>query len=78
MLIDQCLLSHQRCFSATEAETETHNRKRRRKFENLEHSVLYGMSPSNPSPQSSGNPVEEEVEDYKSQWGWRTEGDKLL
>ena len=29
--------------------------------ETLEHSALNEMSPSNPSPQGSGNPVEEEV-----------------
>lgn len=47
--------------------------KKRREFETLEHSVLNEMSPSNPSPQTLGNPVEEELEDYKSQWGWRTQ-----
>ena len=38
--------------------TETHSWTMR---ETLEHSVLNGMSSSNPSPQGSGNPVEEEV-----------------
>lgn len=30
------------------------------KWETLEHSALNGMSPSKPSPQASGNPIEEE------------------
>lgn len=33
-----------------------------RKWETLEHTVLYGMSLSNPSPPGAGNYVEEDVE----------------
>jgi hypothetical protein len=36
-----------------------------RDLKTLEHSVLSEMSPSNPSPQGSGKPVEEEAEKEK-------------
>jgi hypothetical protein len=40
--------------------------------------ALNGISPSNPSPQGSGNPAEEEAKEYKSQRGWRTPGEQGL
>lgn len=43
--------------------TETHNQTLCRDWENLEHSILYGMSPSNPSCWGSANPAEAEKEE---------------
>lgn len=44
------------------ANTETPSQTMCRVCEILEHLALYGMSPSNPSYQSSGNPEKEETE----------------
>jgi hypothetical protein len=40
----------------------------------MEHSALNGMSPSNPSPPSSGNPLEENEERMEEAGEWRTPG----
>ena len=42
--------------------------------ETMEHTALDNMSPSNPSPQSSGNPVEEEAEETEKTEGTEENG----
>lgn len=42
----------------------------------LEHIGLNGLSPSNPSPESSGNPLKKYQKQYKSHRAWRTPGEQ--
>lgn len=54
--------------------TETHSGSLHREGETLKHTAVNGVSPSNPSLQSSGHPAEEEVKDCKNQTRWWTPG----
>ena len=72
--ISALLSHHQRSFllQQTGANTEAHSQTLYWET----HSALTGMSSSNPFLQSSGNPVEEDVEGCKSQRGQRTPGEQ--
>ena len=72
MLLGQC--HYQRSFLLQQMGTniETHRHTTGREGVTSEESAGSGMSPSNLSSRGSGNPVEEETEECKSQRGWRT------
>lgn len=69
------LLSHHQCFLLQEMgiNTETHSQTQSKR-QTLEHSALKGMSSLNPSPHSSGIPLEEAEIYCKSQWEWKKQG----
>ena len=57
------LSHHQRSFLLPQmaTNTETHSQTSCKEWDTLEHSALKWISPSNPSPQGSGNPMEKEA-----------------
>ena len=65
-LISVLFNHHQRSFLLQQTGTNRHSQSgithTHRETETLEQTARNGMSPSHPSPQSSGNPVKEEAE----------------